>query len=198
MAMTALLIIDCQNDFLEDGALGARETSDLVPALNRVIAECSTRKVPLFFTRDWHPVNHYSFRSEGGIWPPHCVQNTAGARFAEGLTVPVGATVVSKGQMVNDDGYSMFENTSLKEQLQKLEVRELAVCGIATEYCVLESVKDALQDGYKVAVLMDLVRSIEATPGDSFAALDKMRTLGAALVKSEKWLANLQRLQAKL
>ena len=188
--MTALLVIDVQNDFLEGQALGARDTSHLIPGINRVVKECSRLRVPTFFTRDWHPANHSSFRSEGGIWPSHCVQNTHGAKFADGLSLPDGSIIITKGQAVNDDGYSMFEDTSLQEHLERLKIKNIAVCGIATEYCVLESVKDAAARNFKVTLLIDLVCSIEASPGDAFAAIDRMRSAGAVLMKSEAWLAN--------
>jgi nicotinamidase/pyrazinamidase len=190
--MNALLVIDVQNDFLEGEALGARDTGHLVPGINRLVSECSRLNLPVFFTRDWHPANHGSFRAEGGIWPPHCVQNTHGARFADGLSIPQGSITISKGQMADDDGYSMFEDTSLEEHLARLKVKDLAVCGIATEYCVLESVRDAALRQFSVTLLIDLVCSIEASPGDSFAAVDKMRSAGAVLTKSDAWLAKLQ------
>jgi nicotinamidase/pyrazinamidase len=184
----ALLVIDVQNDFCEGGLLAARDTATLIQPLNRALEKASSVDMRVILTRDWHPKDHSSFQQQGGPWPPHCVQNSSGAEFAVGLRVPSGSRILDKGVQRDDDGYSMFVRTPLDEWLQHDEIESIAVCGIATEYCVLESVRDGIANGFSVQLLSDLIRPIEARPGDSENALAEMEQLGAKLLTSNEWL----------
>lgn len=188
----ALLVIDVQKDFCKGGVLAAKNTETLVGPLNKLISEAMAAGIPVIFTRDWHPAEHGSFVSMGGPWPPHCVQGTDGAQFASGLIVPAGARILDKGVAPYDDGYSMFVGTLLAEWLERLKVGAVAVCGIATEYCVLESVKDAVRNRLKVFLLGDLVRPIDRQPGDSDKAIAEMEQLGAESSNSEDFVAQLK------
>ena len=182
-----LLVIDVQRDFCEGGVLAAQLTSTLINPLNHLAEFCAAAEIPVIFTRDWHPPDHKSFLLQGGPWPPHCVWNSRGAEFAAGLRVPSTAIVINKGVARDDDGYSMFDRTNLIETLEALDPTELTVCGIAAEYCVLESVRDSRRQDYPTIVLQDLVRAIEVRPGDAEAAFTEMRNLGAVLSTSEHW-----------
>jgi nicotinamidase/pyrazinamidase len=184
----ALLVIDVQNDFCEGGVLAARGTSTLINSLNETMHAAATSRVPVSLTRDWHPPDHGSFVQFGGPWPPHCVQGSRGAEFADGLAVPTDAYVVNKGMSKDDDGYSMFVGTTLSEWLENLGIDRLAVCGIATEYCVLESVRDAIKKGLGVVLLEDLIRPIEQRPGDAARAISEMRQMGVETMLSRRWL----------
>ena len=187
----ALIVIDVQNDFCEGGALAAQGTKSLITPLNATIDKCIRLGVPGIFTRDWHPIDHSSFRNQGGLWPIHCIQNTFGAKFHAGLRIPENALIVDKGFEQLDDGYSMLRGTNLKSLLFELDVRSLAICGIATEYCVLESVRDACRFEYGVIVLEDLVRPVDVEEGDGMAALAEMVDLGARLELSTEWVSKL-------
>jgi nicotinamidase/pyrazinamidase len=184
----ALLVIDVQRDFCEGGVLAAQFTSTLIDPLNRLVESCLLAEIPVIFTRDWHPPDHSSFLSHGGPWPAHCVWNTRGAEFAAGLRVPSTATVINKGVARDDSGYSMFDRTNLPETLKALDRTELAVCGIAAEYCVLASVKDSRHRAFRTIVLEDLVRAIEVRPGDADRAFNEMRSLEAVLSTSDDWM----------
>jgi nicotinamidase/pyrazinamidase len=183
----AVLIVDIQNDFCVGGALPARDTETLIEPVNAFVARCAIKGIHLVFTRDWHPANHSSFVNCGGPWPTHCVQGTDGAAFVPTLRVPANAEIVDKGFLADSVGYSDFENTVLHRTLQAWRVVDIAVCGIATEYCVLANVEDALARGYVVTVLGDLIRHIEAETGDGEIALQKMRKGGARLRTSSEW-----------
>jgi len=89
---SALIVVDVQNDFCPGGALPVPGGDMVVPVLNTYIKKFIEKGLPVYFTRDWHPENHISFKSQGGIWPPHCVQKTEGARFHPGLYVPSSPT----------------------------------------------------------------------------------------------------------
>jgi nicotinamidase/pyrazinamidase len=84
----ALIVVDLQNDFLPGGALAVPHGEEVIAPLNHYIAAFAARGLPVFATRDWHPLNHCSFKENGGPWPVHCVQNTPGAAFAPGLNLP--------------------------------------------------------------------------------------------------------------
>lgn len=186
----SLLVIDVQKDFCEGGILAARDTGSLLGPLNQAVLAASSARIPVIFTRDWHPVDHGSFVGQGGPWPAHCVQNTEGSEFAPGLTIPKNSLILNKGVAQSDDGYSMFVGTPLLEWLHRDNIESIAVCGIATEYCVLESVKDGLKNQFKVFLLTDLIRPIERDVGDAEKALAEMELLGATTMESRDWIKN--------
>lgn len=105
---SALLIVDVQNDFLPGGKLAVAEGDKIIPALNRYIALFEQNQRPIFATRDWHPADHCSFKSQGGAWPVHCVADTPGAQFPQSLALPPSAPVISKGTSVRKEAYSGF------------------------------------------------------------------------------------------
>jgi nicotinamidase/pyrazinamidase len=177
-----LLVVDVQNDFLPGGALAVPHGNAVVAALNRHLAAWRHRDLPVFASRDWHPPAHCSFRAQGGPWPPHCVAGTPGAEFAAELALPRSTTVVSKGTTAERDAYSAFDATDLAHRLRERGARRLFVGGLATDYCVLATVRDAVALGYPVVVLGDAIRAIDARPGDGLRAEDEMRRLGAQIV----------------
>lgn len=186
----ALLIIDVQKDFCEGGILPAKNTFSLIEPLVETINWCTRNKILCVFTRDWHPKNHASFIENGGNWKPHCVQGSTGAEFAEGLFIPYQSVIIDIETESNklNTTYSAFENTNLNSELRKNGITEIAVTGIATDYCVRSTVLDALKLGYKVAVLTDLVRAIDVMEIDSIEALGEMKSEGANLLLSYEWM----------
>lgn len=175
----ALLIVDVQRDFLPGGSLGVSGGDEVVPALNRYLELARLRHLPVFASRDWHPRNHCSFRAQGGPWPEHCVAGTPGAEFAPGLDLPRDAIVVDKAAGAGADAYSAFEGTHLAARLLELRVKRLLVGGLATDYCVLATVRDARKAGFEVLLLADAVRAVNARPGDGARAEREMRDAGA-------------------
>lgn len=180
----ALIVVDVQRDFLPGGALGVPSGDLVIEPLNRAIAAFLRAGLPVFFSRDWHPADHCSFRAQGGPWPPHCVAGTRGATFAAALAVPRDAAVVSKADNPQRDAYSAFEDTDLTAQLEASGVRRVFVGGLATDYCVKATVLDARRLGFDVEVLEDAVRAVDVQPGDGERALAEMRREGADLIRS--------------
>lgn len=176
----AMVVVDVQRDFLPGGALAVPRGDEIIPVLNRYIAAFRERGLPVYATRDWRPEDHCSFRSQGGIWPPHCIAESAGADFAADLKLPPDAEIVSKAYTRDKDAYSGFEGTDLAQRLYARGVKRLFIGGLATDYCVLNTVKDALAAGFRVYLLEDASRAVEVEPGDGRAALDQMHHLGAA------------------
>ncbi len=179
----ALVIVDVQNDFLPGGALPVPAGDDVVPVLNQCIRLFELAHLPVYATRDWHPLTHCSFREQGGPWPMHCVAGTPGASFAPLLALPPDAIVVSKATTAEQEAYSGFEGTDLARRLRERSVRRLFVGGLATDYCVLRTVSDASQLGFTVLVLEEAIRAVELQPGDGQRARQTMESLGARFIR---------------
>jgi nicotinamidase/pyrazinamidase len=192
---TALLVVDLQRDFCSGGALPVKNGDQVVPEINRIIDAFDRHGLPIFFTRDWHPPNHVSFKSQGGNWPPHCVQGSTGAEFHPALRIPLRAAIISKGDVPEEEAYSGFQGTDLETRLRKLGIEEIILCGLTTDYCVKESALDALRAGFKVSVIRDCIRAVDVKPGDGAMALSAMKKAGAKITVSSsvvKQLASTQ------
>ena len=173
-----------QRDFCPGGSLAVKGGDDVIPGINGVIGAFEKAALPIIFTRDWHPPDHISFTSKGGIWPPHCVQGTSGAEFHPSLEIPRGAVVISKGDDPHAEAYSGFEGTDLEARLRELKVDEIFLCGLTTDYCVKESTLDALHAGFSVNVVQDCIRAVNVEPEDGDRAISAMRRAGASLTTS--------------
>lgn len=181
----ALIIVDVQNDFLPGGSLAVPHGQEVVPVLNHYIALFQAKGLPIFATRDWHPANHCSFQQQGGSWPPHCIAGTVGAAFSPLLDLPVDARIISKATAPEKDAYSGFDGTELDNLLRKSGARRLFISGLATDYCVLNTVKDARCHNYETFLLADAVRAVNVHPEDGRLALEEMMCLGADLTGIE-------------
>jgi nicotinamidase/pyrazinamidase len=186
----ALSVTDMQADFLPGGALAVPEGDKVIAPLNRVIGLFHRKKRPIFFTRDWHPPDHMSFKRQGGPWPPHCVQNTPGARFHGDLKIPEGSVIISKADKKDVEEYSTLygrdkKGNSEKKLLEQKGIGRLFIGGLATDYCVLNTVKEAREIGLDIYVLTDAVRAVDVNPGDGEKALEEMKKKGAKLITTE-------------
>ena len=177
----ALVIVDFQNDFCPGGALAVERGDEVVGPLNRLIEEFLRRGEPVYKSRDWHPSRTKHFADFGGTWPVHCVQGTPGAEFHQDLSEDPRVRVVSKG-LGDEDSYSAFDGTALAEDLRRRGVGEVWVGGLATDYCVKNTVLDALRAGFRVRALTDAMRAVNLQPGDDRRALEEMRAAGAEVV----------------
>lgn len=193
---TALVVVDIQNDFCPSGALAVNDGDKIIPVLNRYIAIFKTVGAPVLFTRDWHPPDHSSFKEQGGPWPVHCVQGSFGARFHPSLEVPPEAEVVSKADK-KDEAYSFFKGTNLGEKLHERGIRRLLVGGLATDYCVKETVLDGLKQGFEVFHLDDASKGVNVNPTDSEMALKEMVARGAKRITLDDLLAESKSAVAK-
>lgn len=178
----ALLIVDIQNDFLPGGSLAVTEGSLIIPLIDGYIGLFLQRGLPIYASRDWHPPDHHSFVSQGGPWPVHCIAGSKGAEFPAALLLPETVQIISKGIDKMIDGYSAFAATALHSHLEHARVKRLFVCGLATDYCVLHTVREALQFGYRVYLLLDAVRAVNLNPGDGEDALREMLADGAEVI----------------
>jgi nicotinamidase/pyrazinamidase len=190
MGEEALIVVDVQRDFCEGGALPATDTLSLLEPLQKSIEAARRAKAALVYTKDWHPENHSSFETQGGPWPEHCVARSAGAELMPPLRAGEGEVVIHKGVPVGGAGYSGFELTGLEKHLQELNVKRVAVSGIATEYCVRATALDALQHGFEVTVLTDLIRAVK--PSEAPKVLEELRKAGAKTAAAAEWLRSLE------
>jgi len=180
----ALIVVDVQNDFCPGGTLAVADGDEVVEPLNEQIDEFLERGAPVYKSRDWHPATTKHFQAYGGTWPVHCVQNTKGAEFHPALRDDPRITVVSKG-LGDTDCYSAFDETDLVSQLREQGVEEVVVGGLATDYCVKNTVLDALKHGFKVKLMENATRAVDLQPGDGDRAIEEMRAAGAEIVSTD-------------
>jgi nicotinamidase/pyrazinamidase len=187
---TALLVVDVQNDFADPtGSLYVTGGEDVVAVANGEIARALAAGALVVYTQDWHPESTPHFQKDGGVWPVHCVRDTWGAAFHPDLIVE--GEVVRKG-VEGEDGYSGFSvrdprsgdvsATALGTLLRERGVERIVLCGIATDYCVVETALDARGLGFGVTVLADAIRAVDLEPGDGERALARMRDAGCEVV----------------
>ena len=187
---TALLVVDVQNDFADpSGSLYVHDGEHVVPVANEEVAAATARGSLVVYSQDWHPGSTPHFATEGGTWPVHCVMGTWGAEFHPDLQV--AGPVVHKGDQ-GADGYSAFSErdprsgqtapTILQGLLEERGVDRLVICGLATDYCVVETVLDARRLDHPVEVLADGIRAVDLQPRDGDRAIQRMRHAGAEIV----------------
>jgi nicotinamidase/pyrazinamidase len=177
----ALIVVDVQNDFCPGGTLAVPHGDEVVAPLNELIDQFLERGFPVYKSRDWHTATTKHFAKYGGTWPDHCVQNTKGAEFHPALRDDSRIKVISKG-LGDKDCYSAFDETDLASQLRKQNVEEVVVGGLATDYCVKNTVLDALHNGFKVKALKNAMRAVNLHPSDGDEAIKEMRAAGAEII----------------
>ena len=180
----ALIVVDVQNDFCPGGALAVAHGDEVVEPLNELIDEFLERGDPVYKSRDWHPPSTKHFQSYGGTWPVHCVQNTEGAEFHHALRDDPRIEVISKG-LGDKDCYSAFDETDLAARMRDQKVEEVVVGGLATDYCVKNTVLDAVKHGFKVKAVENAMRAVDVKPGDGERAIEEMRAAGAEIIGAE-------------
>jgi nicotinamidase/pyrazinamidase len=199
--MRSLIIVDIQNDFVSGGSLEVPGGEQIIPLVNDLSKEFDL----VLATQDWHPQSHKSFASNhddkkpfdtimlGGLrqvlWPDHCVQGTSGAEFHHLLSTRAVEAIFRKGINPEIDSYSGFydnghkKTTGLAGYLKERGVESVYVCGLAGDYCVNYTVKDALAEGFKTFLISDATRSI--IPSDFEKAKNEIRALGGAIITSD-------------
>jgi nicotinamidase/pyrazinamidase len=179
--MRALLIVDLQNDFCPGGALAVKEGDKVIPVINKIMDKFKI----VVASKDWHPDDSVHFDK----WPKHCIRNTKGAGFHPDLNTKSINKVFLKGTEGKDDGYSAFQatNENLEKYLKDMDVDELYITGLATDYCVLQSALDAIKKGFRTYVLTDAVMAVNVNERDGEMALEEMKEAGITLLESESF-----------
>jgi len=179
----ALLVVDIQRDFCSGGSLSIARADEIIPMINRLIAEATAAGAAVVACRDWHPENHVSFAARGGPWPPHCVAGTKGAELHPDLSLPLGTPTVSKGTDPDRDEYSAFEATGLIERLRRQKTRRIVICGLALDFCVRASALQAARAGFETHVLLAATRPVTEAGGE--AAVSEMNRAGIVVEPGE-------------
>jgi nicotinamidase/pyrazinamidase len=201
--MEAFLVIDMENDFMPKGSLGIKGADEIVPLINQLMAQFPC----VIASKDWHPEDHCSFAaSHPGkkpgdeieikghsqvLWPVHCVRNTSGADFAPFLKQELICSVFYKGTDRSIDSYSAFfdnarsKSTGLTGYLKSQNVTELYIAGLTTDYCVVYSALDGINEGFKVTVIQDACRGINLQPHDADNALAAIAAQGGTIISSD-------------
>lgn len=182
--MSALVIVDVQNDFCEGGSLAVAGGAAVAAAVSGQARKGGHDHVVA--TRDHHidPGDHFSDTPDYvRSWPVHCVAGTPGASFHPELDVAPLEAVFSKGEY--SAAYSGFEGSdpagvSLADWLRTHGVSTVVVCGIATDHCVRATALDAAREGFAVTVLLDLTAGV--SPATVETALGELRAAGVGLV----------------
>ena len=163
----------------------------MIEPINALIRRFEAEDMPVLFTRDWHPKDHRSFKPQGGIWPPHAIKDTPGARFPPSLHVPEDSPIISKATRKDVEAYSGFQGTDLAARLRNIGVKELYLVGLATDYCVKNTVIDGIDHGFRVTVVSDCVRGVNLKRTDSANAFRSMIGRGAGTTTSQHLLKHL-------
>ena len=181
----ALLVVDVQNDFCAGGRLAVDDADQIIPLLNRLIEAARRGGATIVASRDWHPPNHVSFQDQGGTWPLHCVQDSAGAAFHPDLQLPEDAWEVRKGASPDRDQYSALDGTGLATRLKEAGIRRVWVGGLALDVCVRATALDAMKAGFETHLLLDATRAVNLDPGDGRAAVRELADAGVIIESSE-------------
>lgn len=181
-ATDALLAVDVQRDFLPGGSLAVADGDAILQPIAHCIGAFAKHGLPVLASRDWHPADHCSFRENGGPWPPHCVAGTRGAEIHPAIGLPGNAIVIDKATTTDKDAYSAFDSTNLDEQLKAAGVERLFIGGLATDICVLNTARDALELGYQVVLVLDAMRGIDAA--NSKEAIRSLEQRNATVTES--------------
>lgn len=204
MEDAALVLIDVQNDFCT-GSLAVPDGAAIVPVINAL----GSRFATVIATQDWHPEKHISFASSHQgkapfqdtvvvgrqvqrLWPDHCVQGTGGADFHPFLDLRQVGAIVRKGMNSQVDSYSGFQDndrstkTGLAGMLRERGVKQVVMCGLALDFCVLYTALDAAAEGFKVTVIVDACRAVNVPRGSAESALQELRKAGIELLQSDQ------------
>lgn len=201
-----LIVVDVQNDFCPGGALQIKDGDSTIPLINRIMDRFDL----VVATQDWHPQNQVSFASNNPgkniydqinisgiaqtLWPDHCIQGTKGAEFHDDLDLSKFSLILRKGMNPLVDSYSAFiENdrnteTGLAGYLKALKVREIFICGLATDYCVYYSAMDSLRYGFRCNVIIDATRGVDLPEGSIDAVVSEMKNKGISVISSDDLL----------
>ncbi|HEX6226521.1 MAG TPA: bifunctional nicotinamidase/pyrazinamidase [Chryseolinea sp.] len=198
--MTALILVDIQNDFMPGGALPVPFGDEIIPLVNELQNAFSL----IVATQDWHPGNHKSFASnhdnrrafekielhgiEQVLWPDHCIQGSVGAQIHSSLELNRVEAIFRKGMDAEIDSYSAFydngykKNTGLAGYLRERRIKKVFVCGLAADYCVYYTAKDSLKENFETYVIEDATRAIDTN--GFVKAKESILSSGGQIIKS--------------
>ncbi|MCK9304307.1 MAG: isochorismatase family protein [Bacteroidales bacterium] len=163
------IVVDMLFDFIE-GTLACKNAKEAVTFSVKYINGNPKQKV--IFVCDSHPSDHCSFVQSGGVWPPHCVAGTPGSEIDGSYyrdvenpgQRPSETNIFRKGAESGREQYSGYQAVNsrgetignyLKANYNGAGSPPVVVSGIATEFCINETVSDLLREGFRVFLLKD-------------------------------------------
>ena len=192
-------MVDLQNDFCKGGSLAVPEGDEIILLANQLQPYFKN----VIATKDWHPKDHMSFAAnhsgrkigdvlvmnnmEQILWPIHCVQNTPGAELHKNWDTTLIQKFFLKGIDKNVDSYSAFfdnahlRTTGLADYLLTMNIQDIYIMGLATDYCVRFSCMDAVHMGFNTHIILDACRGVELKPGDVQNAINEMEEEGVKI-----------------
>lgn len=176
--MKALLIVDLQNDFCPGGTLAVPEGDEIISIINRIVDKFDI----VIASKDWHKEDTLHFKR----WPPHCIQNTIGSDFPPNLRKDKIKDIFYKGITKEDKGYSVFEseNLDLEIYLREKNIKELYLSGLALDYCVKETAKDAIKRGLKTYIITDATKALSKKTEKE--TIKELKKIGVIFIKSNQ------------
>ncbi|HET7866090.1 MAG TPA: cysteine hydrolase family protein [Burkholderiaceae bacterium] len=137
MNQTALLVIDLQRGAFDGARIAPIAHADtLIGHAATLVAAARGAGVPVVFIQ--HGEDEGPFETRTPHWELH-----------EALAPQPGEGRVHKRQS------SAFDGTGLAGQLQALGARDLILCGLQSEFCVSNTARSALAQGFAVTVVQD-------------------------------------------
>ncbi len=182
--MDDVIVVDCQYDFI-DGSLACHHSHEAVKGLIDFI---NAHDVHALYTSDWHKETNGSFKVNGGIWPVHCVAGTHGAALDESFAKdileeenrPSGKNLFLKGQRDDVEEYSAFNGVNTEgKALHEVASSHVYIGGIATEYCVKETVLALLRSGRSVTLLSSCLGYVDEEGHKK--TLEELKALGVEI-----------------
>lgn len=176
--MKALIIIDVQNDFCPGGALPVPEGDRIVPVINEIMDKFDI----VIASKDWHRKETEHFKR----WPIHCLEESKGADFHPDLRADRIREVFLKGTGLEDKGYSVFEatNLNLEDYLKNRNISEIYLTGLALDYCVKETARDAIKKGFKTYIVLDATKGLSKESEER--AIKELQSLGVIFINSKE------------
>lgn len=202
---TALIVIDMQRDFIEEGGFGTMlgndvgPLADIVPTVAALLALARAKKLLVIHTRESHlpdlsdcpPAKLRRGNPAlgiGDIGPMGriLVRGEAGNQIVPMLAPREDEPVIDK------PGKGAFYATQLEKLLKERGITHLLFAGVTTEVCVQTSMREANDRGYECLLIEDACASY--FPAFHVATLAMLSAQGGIV----GWRAPLQSLQAVL
>ncbi len=207
MNESALILVDIQNDFCPGGALAVPGGDSIIPSLNALLEKPERSGFfKVVATADWHPEGHVSFASshegkepfetveleglEQHLWPDHCIAGSVGASMHPGLAADTVDVFIRKGRRKDLDSYSaFFENdgltrTGLNGYLNDFGIRRVYLAGLALDWCVYFTARDARRLGFETVILEDLSLPVDQPAGFAAEKVAEMKERGVLFLNS--------------
>lgn len=197
----ALIVVDVQNDFCENGALAVPESNSVIPYINLLMEDKNYDQIIL--TQDWHPANHKSFASNNNqkvgdtiilneipqfMWPDHCIQGSYGAEFHKDLNRENVTHIIQKGTNTEFDSYSGFQDnnhfmkTGLADYLKYHKIELVEIVGLALDYCVKFTCLDAVQEGFITCLHFNGTKAVNVKPESGRNAIYELLENGVTIL----------------